>query len=562
MPGDRSNELDSLGGHRSPDDTIPNTPLPLEGQESSHILAYLTPFNRQARLAFDHAVDAIKTDPDLFAYARRNMDIWPVRQESASAASIFTDSDTAEVDIAPDIPIYRYDGAYHIRLSNPPRNSKQGWTLGDGRNSGDSQVDILLSGPRNVPDIAGVHAFIFPHKESCRFVLRARHTTTVHNFSFSQRDVPCQRELAKKDEIRIGNCVYSFTHDEFVETKEHQEQLEVYMKKTHGLNWESLSAVLGPNSDLPQIKLHAYSWPLGAFAKGTFGQVTAGTRNDGKPIAVKRFNKPKGSELSAHREIMACIGKHPNILELLDCFAGPSTLIAEAYCIYQPLASGNLYDKAKKENFTFVAQVSLFREYLTGLAFLHEEKGVMHRDIKPINLGVVGMTPPRGVIFDLDSATRDETSTDHFQGTLSYLAPEIVALKEWERDKRAGKTRAPPPPYGRKVDVWALGMSAYTIYCGRAIPNDCITANVYKIIRRDLEGRINEALRDGATIEVSFIKAVQRMLAWTVHERSTAIEALEVFKELDGDKDEEPEMDSEGPRIKRQQLKKPIATGP
>lgn len=225
------------------------------------------------------------------------------------------------------------------------------------------------------------------------------------------------------------------------------------------------------------------------------------------------------------------------------------------------MASGNLYDQAKKENFTFVAQVSLFREYLTGLAFLHEENGIMHRDIKPINLGVVGMTPPRGIIFDLDSATQDETSRDHFQGTLSYLAPEIVALKEWERDRIAGKTKALPPPYGRKVDVWALGMSAYTIYSGKAIPNDCITAKVYKAIQHDLEVRIQEAVKTGATTVVSFIKVVQQMLAWKVDQRSTAIDALEVFKELDRHKDEDPEMDSEGPRIKRQQLKKPIATG-
>ena len=38
-----------------------------------------------------------------------------------------------------------------------------------------------------------------------------------------------------------------------------------------------------------------------------------------------------------------------------------------------------------------MTQVTLFREYLAGLAFLHEEKGVMHRDIKPNNFGVAGL---------------------------------------------------------------------------------------------------------------------------------------------------------------------------
>lgn len=186
----------------------------------------------------------------------------------------------------------------------------------------------------------------------------------------------------------------------------------------------------------------------------------------------------------------------------------------------------------------------------------------MHRDIKPSNLGVVGITPPKGVIFDLDSATRDETSTDHLQGTLGYLAPEIVELKKWDRDRRAGGTRTlPPPPYGRKVDIWALGLSAYTIYSGKVIPNNCMTVGLYKVIQGDIEVRIQEATRNGATTDLSFINIVQRMLAWTVHERPTASEALEVFKEIDGDRDEEPESDSEGPRVKRQQMKKSVATG-
>lgn len=82
------------------------------------------------------------------------------------------------------------------------------------------------------------------------------------------------------------------------------------MKKTHGVTWKSLSALLGSSTDDPKMTLCAYSWHLGAFAKGTFGVVTAGPREDGKPIAVKKFNKPKVAELSAHRKMMAHIGQH------------------------------------------------------------------------------------------------------------------------------------------------------------------------------------------------------------------------------------------------------------
>ena len=319
-PASPSNELQSPKGQQSLYDTVPNTPLPVEGQdEIFQSFAYLTPFNHHARLAFDHAVDAIKSNPDSFSYALRNMDIEPFRQESASATSVFTDSDTAEADIGPTVPVYRFQGRYHFKLSNPPRNSKKGWALGDGRGSAAQQVDILLSGPKKVPDIAGIHAIIFPHDESCCLVLQARHMTVVHNVPLSQSIGSSQRQLAWEDEIRIGNCVYRFKHDNIAETDEHQKRLEVYMKKIHGPNWESLLPLLRPSSEIPQMTLHAYSWPLGAFAKGTFGVVAAGFRNDGKPVAVKRFNKPKETELSAHRRMMAYIGKHVSVARAITC---------------------------------------------------------------------------------------------------------------------------------------------------------------------------------------------------------------------------------------------------
>lgn len=51
-------------------------------------------------------------------------------------------------------------------------------------------------------------------------------------------------------------------------------------------------------------------------------------------------------------------------------------------------------------------------DYLRGLAFLHE-KGIMHRDISPNNLAVTSFEQPRGLIIDLDAATKDPESEDH-----------------------------------------------------------------------------------------------------------------------------------------------------
>jgi hypothetical protein len=50
------------------------------------------------------------------------------------------------------------------------------------------------------------------------------------------------------------------------------------------------------------------------ICKGTFGQVTAGTGSNGNPFAIKRLNKPREEQLSAHRKMMSHIGKHVRVV--------------------------------------------------------------------------------------------------------------------------------------------------------------------------------------------------------------------------------------------------------
>ena len=301
-------------------DTVPNTPEPRPDPDG--IFARLKPINDAARQHFDYAVDAIKENPSLFAHARRNMSIEPPRQESVSAVSVFTDTEVVSSEgAAIDLP-YRFKGEYLFQFSNPPRG--QAWLLGDGRPSAAKQVDFLLTGPRRAAEIAGIHAMIFPHNRSCRLILRARHKTIVPSpisggttLTLSRSADSVEVELAFQNEIRIGGCVHLFQYDETAENQKHQAQLEAFMREKHGPNWEGLSNLLVWSPDTAPVRLYGYSWSLGAFAKGTFGQVTAGTRSDGTVVAVERLIKPDEERLSAHRKLMAHIGRHVSISSLV-----------------------------------------------------------------------------------------------------------------------------------------------------------------------------------------------------------------------------------------------------
>ena len=143
----------------------------------------------------------------------------------------------------------------------------------------------------------------------------------------------------------------------------------------------------------------------------------------------------------------------PNIVELLYSSSNPEPVHPAIYCVYSPLALANLQDIITSYSLNLSAQISLLMEYLQGLVYLHDQKCIMHRDIKPDNLAVLSLFPPRGIILDLDNATSEETSYDNQQGTVPYQAPEVINLSF----QATGNQQS----YGRSADVWALGMSAF-----------------------------------------------------------------------------------------------------
>ena len=107
---------------------------------------------------------------------------------------------------------------------------------------------------------------------------------------------------------------------------------------------------------------------------------------------------------------------------------------------------------------SFLAQVG------SACEFLHS-KGVMHRDIKPDNVGIAGLDEPfKFYLLDLGHAIAAQTSDDHFRGTMRYLAPEVLKLKR--------RPKGELPHYDAKVDVWALGLVGAELITATTIRDD------------------------------------------------------------------------------------------
>lgn len=59
------------------------------------------------------------------------------------------------------------------------------------------------------------------------------------------------------------------------------------------------------------------------------------------------------------------------------------------------------------------SQIALLANNLQGLVYLHDIKGIIHRNIKPSNLGILAFNPSWGVILDLNAAMTEKTSDNH-----------------------------------------------------------------------------------------------------------------------------------------------------
>jgi len=143
-------------------------------------------------------------------------------------------------------------------------------------------------------------------------------------------------------------------------------------------------------------------------------------------------------EIDIHSRI-----EHENIVQ----FYSVKQELNEVNILLEYCRDGSIYELISKNGFDEEKTYSYFSQVVNAVYFLHKNN-LVHRDIKPENI-LVNL----GKIKLCDFGWCCETNLNNrktFCGTFEYMAPEIINEL----------------PYGKPVDIWALGILLYEFYFG------------------------------------------------------------------------------------------------
>jgi tetratricopeptide (TPR) repeat protein/tRNA A-37 threonylcarbamoyl transferase component Bud32 len=153
------------------------------------------------------------------------------------------------------------------------------------------------------------------------------------------------------------------------------------------------------------------------------------------------------------REIqMAAKLQHPHVVPLLSADASGDLL----YYIMPFIEGESLRQKLEREGELPIGEtVRILREVVDALDYAHSQ-GIVHRDIKPDN---IMLSRNHALVTDFgvakavaESGRSDLTSLGVALGTPAYMAPEQAAAD---------------PHVDHRADIYAVGVVAYEMLCGR-----------------------------------------------------------------------------------------------
>ncbi|KAK3823325.1 MAG: calcium/calmodulin-dependent protein kinase type 1 [Benniella sp.] len=195
--------------------------------------------------------------------------------------------------------------------------------------------------------------------------------------------------------------------------------------------------------------LEQYEVTDNVLGVGTFATVKEiKLRSTGQSFALKIILKKTLKDCNAgHRDCYLVQSPSP---ELYFAFGTEDAV----YLVTELASGGELFDQLlQKGSYTEVDAAGLVREILLGVEYLHS-MDIVHRDLKPENLLFLDKSKNARLMitdFGLSKILRngDEVLMTAC-GTPGYVAPEVL--------EEIG--------HGKSVDMWSIGVIAFTLLCG------------------------------------------------------------------------------------------------